>query len=118
MEYIGGNKTEIIQIIDNLRRENLKKGKNIHTICKIQITRELKEFDKEIIKILDQIIGKESKNLRTHNLYVKLRKLKRMPKIITNTEVLYLLKSIEFQYVKEKKQLKSIMKNQQKSHQD
>ena len=35
-----------------------------------------------------------------------------MTKIITNTE-LYLLKSIEFQYVKEKKRLKSFMKNQQ-----
>ena len=65
--------TEIIQIIDNLRRENLKKGKKFTPFCKIQITRELKEFDKKIIKILDQIIGKESKNLRTHNLYVKLR---------------------------------------------
>ena len=76
-------KNELEDIIVNLKGENffnlsgnpidpavisnLKKGKKIHT-SPVNTMKELRIFETEIIMTLNNIFGKEAKNMKTQNL--------------------------------------------------
>ena len=128
-------KTELEDIMANLKGENffnlsgnpidpeviynLKKGKKFTPFSPINIKKELRKFEEEIIMILNNIFGNEAKNIKTQNLFIKIRKLKKTGLIRKNQHLCELLLSIEKRCKTEtqnfKKHIKKI-KNKQKQN--
>ena len=91
--------------------EYIKLGKKFTPYCKVNIKHELELFEKEITKIVNQLVWKESQYIKTNNIFVRFRLLQKTRLVKNNPEISLLLTSILKNFKKERILFKMHLRN-------
>ena len=94
----------------NLSGSNMKKeladyiklGKKFTPFCKVNVKQELELFENEVTKIINQLAWRESRFVKTKNIFARVRILQKTSRVKNNPEISMILSSILKSYKKER----------------